>query len=156
MRKARFILILLFSAQFVFALGNEKENVWNTLLNDVKIKYAYSIKYNGLLPKPKFGKKLQALDGQIITIAGFFMPVDMTGDVFVLSYNPSNMCFFCNGAGIESIIELNPKEKWEARFNRLKTDNYFEVKGRLKLNAKDFEHLIYILDDVEFVRLISH
>ena len=148
-----FVYILTTSLLNAQNLTNDK--VWDLLLNDVKIRYFYSLKCNALLPKPKFGKELKKLNGQTITIRGFFLPVDITGDVFVLSYNPMNMCFFCTGDGLQTIIELNPLPEHLKRLKRLKTDNYFEVKGKLKLNADNDEHLIYILDDVEFVKLIK-
>jgi hypothetical protein len=66
-----------------------------------------------------------------------------------------NMCFFCTGDGLQTIVELNVLPEHLQRFKRLKTDSYFEVKGKLKLNADNYEHLIYILDDVEFVKLIK-
>lgn len=155
MRKIKFIFALLFFVQITNAQNKETSTTWDTLLNDVKVRYIYSVKYDALISKPKFGAQLQALNGQSITLRGFFMPIDMTGDLFVLSYNPSNMCFFCNGAGIESIVELNPAEDETKHFTKLKTDNYFEVEGTLRLNADDYDHLIYILDDVEFVELIK-
>ena len=150
-----FVFLQLKHAHTSFKPKVEKGSTWDILLNDVKVKYRYSVKYNALLPKPKFGSKLQAMNGKVITIRGFSLPVDMTGNVFVLSYNPSNMCFFCNGAGIESIIELNPEKDGLWRFKRLKTDNYYEVKGKLRLNVDDYDHLIYILDEAEFVQLIK-
>lgn len=67
-----------------------------------------------------------------------------------------NMCFFCTGDGLQTIIELNVLSEHLQRFKRLKTDNYFEVKGKFKVNADNYEHLIYILDEVEFVRLIKY
>jgi hypothetical protein len=73
------------------------------------------------------------------------MPVYLTGNVYVISFTPSNMCFFCNGAGIESIVELNTKEDSRKSFMKLKTDDYIEVKGRLRLNTDDYEHAIYIM-----------
>lgn len=154
------IKLLLLSVFIVTAFSLNAQNlsndkVWELLLNDVKIKYFYSLKYDALLPKPKFGEKLKTLNGQSITVRGFFLPVDITGNVFVLSYNPMNMCFFCTGDGLQTIIELNVLPEHLQRFKRLKTDNYFEVKGKLKLNADNYEHLIYILDDVEFVKLIK-
>ncbi len=154
MKKIRFVFVLLFFVPAVYSQGDQKNNLWDIILNDVKVRYAYSLKYDALLPKPRFGKKIKALEGEVVTLQGFFLPLDITGDIFVLSYNPSKMCFFCAGAGIESIIELNPKEDEIRRFKRLKTDSYFEVKGRLRLNAADYEHLIYILDEVEFIKLI--
>jgi hypothetical protein len=133
----------------------KKGSTWDILLNDVEVKHHYSEKYNALVPKPQFGSKLQEMNGKIITIRGFSLPVNVTGDVFVLSFNPSNRCFFCSGAGIESVIELNPKKEQVYHLKRLKTDDYHEVKGKLRLNATDYDHLIYILDEVEFVELIK-
>ncbi len=141
-----------------FSLNAKKKptnKVWDLLLNDVKIRYTYSLEYNALQPKPKFGKQVQELDGKTIIVKGFFLPLDVTGNIFVLSYNPMNMCFFCTGNGLQTIIELNVLPEHLRQFNRLRTDNYFEVKGKLRLNSDLSEHLIYILDEVEFVRLIK-
>jgi hypothetical protein len=152
------LFLLTVSLISVFSLNAQNisnDKVWDLLLNDVKIKYFYSLKYDALLPKPKFGEELKKLNGQSVTLRGFFLPVDITGNVFVLSYNPMNMCFFCTGDGLQTIIELNVMPEHLQRFKRLKTDNYFEVKGKLKLNADNYEHLIYILDNVEFVKLIK-
>jgi len=153
--KSILITISLISVFSLNAQNISNVKVWDLLLNDVKIKYFYSLKYDALLPKPKFGEELKKLNGQSITLRGFFLPVDITGNVFVLSYNPMNMCFFCTGDGLQTIIELNVLPEHLQRFKRLKTDNYFEVKGKFKLNADNYEHLIYILDDVEFVKLIK-
>ena len=153
--KLTILLVLFLTISSLKAQNLTNEKVWNLLLNDVKIKYFYSLKYDALLPKPKFGEELKKLNGQSITIRGFFLPVDITGNVFVLSYNPMNMCFFCTGDGLQTIIELNPLPEHLQRLKRLKTDNYFEIKGKLKLNADNYEHLIYIMDEVEFVKLIK-
>ena len=135
------------------SLTNDK--VWDLLLDDVKIRYYYSFKYDALLPRPKFGKELKKMDGQTISVKGFFLPVDITGNIYVLSYNPMNTCFFCTGDGLQTIIELNVSPDHLKRFKRLKTDNYFEIEGKLKLNANNSEHLIYIMDEVKFVKLIK-
>ena len=153
--KLLIFFIIILTTFSLNARNQSKYNVWNLLLNDVKIKYIYSLKYDALLPKPKFGKELKKLEGQTITIQGFFLPVDITGNIFVLSYYPMNMCFFCTGDGLQTIIELNVLPEHLQRFKRLKTDNYFEIEGKLKLNADNYEHLIYILDEVKFVKLIK-
>ena len=149
------IYIIILTTFSLNARNQSKENVWNLLLKDVKIGYIYSLKYDALLPKPKFGKELKKLDGQTITIKGFFLPLDLTGDLFVISYNPMSTCFFCTGAGLQTIIELNVLPEHLKKFKRLRTDNYFQVKGKLRLNTDTSEHLIYILDEVEFVQLIK-
>lgn len=145
-----FIIHLNASAQ-----ESKPKNIWDLLLNDVKIKYVYFTNYDTYLPKPKFGNQLKELDGQEITVKGFFLPVDVTGDVFVVSYNPTNMCFFCSASGIETILEINVREDQMSRFKRLKADNYIMVKGTLQLNNKNYEHLIYVLNDVELLQTIK-
>ena len=153
--KVLFLFVYMLTTSLLNAQNLTNDKVWDLLLNDVKIRYFYSLKYDALFPKPKFGKELKKINGQTITIRGFFLPVDITGNVFVLSYNPMNTCFFCTGDGLQTIIELNPLPEHLQRLKRLKTDNYFEIKGKLKLNADNYEHLIYIMDEVEFVKLIK-
>lgn len=148
------LLIYVFTAQ-VSGQVDTTNNVWKILLNDVKIKYVYAINYDTYLPRPKFGDELKKLDGKEITVNGFFLPVDVTGSVFVISYNPMNMCFFCTGSGIETIIEVNAKDEHINKFKRLKTDNYIKIKGVLKLNKDDYEHLVYILNNVELLEIIK-
>ncbi len=134
-------------------VGSDK--AWDLLLNDVKIKYVYAINFDTYLPRPKFGKDLKELDGQQVTIKGFFLPVDVTGSVFVVSYNPMKTCFFCTGSGIETIIEISPKADQQHKFKKLKTDNYIELNGVLQLNAKDYQHLVYVLNEAELVKVIK-
>jgi hypothetical protein len=133
----------------------DNDNIWDYLMHDVKIRYVYALNFNAYLPRPRFGSEIKKRSEQPIIIKGFFLPVDVTNSISVLSYYPMNMCFFCTGTGIETVIELHVKQGEERKFNRLKTDNYIEVKGALELNEKDFTRLIYILNDVELVRIIK-
>lgn len=126
---------------------------WNILLNDVRMRYRYSIEYNTFMQVPRFGSTVRALEGQEIVLRGFFLPADVTGDAFVLSHVPMQMCFFCAGAGIESVVELHSIVTHRMRFRRLSTDDFIEVRGRLKLNQDNLDHLIYILEDAELVRV---
>lgn len=127
---------------------------WNILLNDVRMRYRYSVEYNTFLQVPRFGNTLKQMDEQEIVLRGFFLPADVTGDAFVLSHVPMQMCFFCAGAGIESVVEIHSVVSHNIRFRRLSTDDFIEVKGRLRLNQDDLDHLIYILEDAELVRII--
>ncbi|MNL80290.1 hypothetical protein D3C87_2071030 [compost metagenome] len=56
-------------------------------------------------------------------------------------------CFFCGGAGPESIIELQFRKKKQ----RFRTDEVLTVRGKLALNANDVDHLNYILKDAEVI-----
>lgn len=154
----RTISTLLFCLYFVNVFAQtsyDNDKAWDLFLNDVKVKYKFSLKYQAFLPKPKFGEKLEEMNGKELTINGFYLPGDMTGYIFVLSLNPSTQCFFCSSAGIETIVEMNIEKDEMDRFERLKTDDFISIKGKLRLNDSDEEHLIYILDDVEFVRKIK-
>jgi len=124
---------------------------WNILLSDVKMRYRFSVDYGTFMQVPRFGESLKELEGQEITLRGFFLPTDVTGDSFVLSHVPMQMCFFCSGAGIETVIELQSLPTHVIRFRRLSTDDFIEVKGTLKLNTDDLDHLIYILEDAAFI-----
>ena len=96
---------------------------------------------------PTFGPSVNALKGKQIQIRGYMIPVDQENNIYVISAQPMSMCFFCGGAGPESIMELQLKDK------RLKfqTDAVKTVRGRLELNPDDIEHLNYILKNAEIV-----
>ncbi|NOU59920.1 hypothetical protein [Marinifilum caeruleilacunae] len=153
--KFLFVCLIIFASFSLKGQDLTNDKVWDLLLDDVKIRYYYSFKYDALLPRPKFGKELKKIDGQSIKVKGFFLPVDITGNIYVLSYNPMNTCFFCTGDGLQTIIELNVSPEYLRNFKRLRTDNYFEIEGKLKLNNNNSEHLIYIMDEVKFVKLIK-
>lgn len=124
-------------------------NVWNTLIKDIRIRYSYSYRHQTVMLIPRYGQSVQQLNGTQITLRGFFLQGDVTGGSLVLSYNPMNMCFFCTGTGLETVVELQPKSGELHRFLRLKTDDFIEVSGTLKLNSGDFTQLIYILQSAE-------
>jgi hypothetical protein len=64
------------------------------------------------------------------------------------------MCFFCNGAGPESVMEVVTKNG-DTKLKYMKTDKYIELTGILKLNKKDPNHLMYILNEAELVKIIN-
>jgi len=131
------------------------DKTWEVLLTDVRMRYRFSVEHNSFVQVPRFGNTLKALEGTEIVLQGFFLPADVTGDAFVLSFVPMQMCFFCAGSGIETVVELHASVSHQARFRRLNTDDFIEVRGRLKLNPNDLDHLIYILEDAELMRVVS-
>ena len=92
---------------------------------------------------PDFGRSVKDLEGKKVAIKGYMIPVDPDGNIYVISAQPMSMCFFCGGAGPESIVELQFRDKKQ----RFKTDAVKTVTGTLKLNSQDVEHLNYILED---------
>lgn len=129
-----------------------EDGLWELLLDDVNIRYRYSFRNEGFIPRPRFGDQLKALDSTQVSITGFFLPANITGSSFVISYYPMALCFFCSGAGIESVVVMYADERESRRFSNLRTDDFIEVRGRLELNDDVNQNLFYILHDAEFIR----
>jgi hypothetical protein len=149
--KKHFFIISLFALSHV--VFSQQVVTWQ-LLSKVKWYTAYIPSMDGYYDLPRFSKEIKALEGKLISIKGFYVPVDATGKIFALSANPSNMCFFCGGAGYESVMEIISKPD-NTDLRHIKTDKYIEVKGILKLNKSDQNHLMYILKEAELVTIIK-
>ncbi|MBW8242935.1 hypothetical protein K1F50_09000 [Muricauda oceani] len=91
---------------------------------------------------PEFSKHMKSLEGKKVAITGYFLNIDPSGKLFILSKNPMASCFFCGMGGPETAMELQFKSKPD--FN---TDDILYVTGTLKLNADDVQHFNYILTD---------
>lgn len=97
---------------------------------------------------PKFDEKIKSLEGMYFTLKGYYIPTEVQSDKWlVMSKVPMSQCFFCGGAGPESIAMINFKGKAP----RFKTDQVFTVRGKLRLNDSNLDELNFILDDSELV-----
>lgn len=114
----------------------------------------YDIKYEkakdnlGDYQKPVFSAAARSLNGKSITIPGYMIPNELAGskgNTFMFSSMPINACFFCGVGGPESVIEVNMKQPLSFK------DKPIELKGILRLNDKDPDKMIYILEQGEFV-----
>ena len=107
----------------------------------------YIKQYNEYFLVPQFDVKLKQLQGTEIDLQGHYIPFDLPVGSIVLSKNPYSSCFFCGGAGPETVAEINFKNKPP----KLKPDQVITVKGKLRLNDKDVEHMTFILDQAELI-----
>jgi hypothetical protein len=142
------ILSLLFSVVTLAFASNDYKTVRWWMLQDVTFEDVFDSMTEQYYLKPIFGDKVLALNNQLVQISGYIIPVDISSGMYVLSAYPFSACYFCGGAGPESVMQLKfkelPKEK-------LKTDDYITFKGRLKLNSTNYEDLNYILLNAEKV-----
>lgn len=120
-----------------------------TDLADVEFRKEYLEAFGAEYNLPRFGKDVQALDGQEVQISGYMLPLDGTGIQIVLSKFPFTSCYFCGNAGPETVIELWLKPEFMRRY---KMDSRLTFKGKLRLNTTDFLRLSYILVDAEEVK----
>ena len=124
-----------------------QEGSWKTLSKITFVK-----KYDELLgfkvDMPVFGDEVRKLDGKEITLKGYVIPVEgyKSHKEFVFSAYPYSMCFFCGGAGPETVMEVFSKEpiKYSA--------DPIIIKGKLKLNPNDINRLMYALHDAVLVK----
>ena len=98
---------------------------------------------------PTFPADLKAQVGKEIELEGYYLPVDVEGDAYIiLSKFPYAQCFFCGGAGPESIAEVTFKTKPR----KFEADEFIRIKGKLKLNDSDLEHGNFIVLDAVLVK----
>ncbi len=143
--KLPWILLLAISGAFV-SRPEVIAITWETL-TDITYTRKFNKQEEMYFMYPTFGNKVKALEGKTVSIKGYMIPVDETGEFYVISAKPMAQCFFCGGSGPESLIELEFRKKGR----RFKTDEIRTLKGVLKLNPEDVEHLNYILTGVEVV-----
>jgi len=123
------------------------ELTWQTL-SDVEFRDVYLEELQAYYWKPTFGPKVLESEGKDFFITGYVIPVDVDEDFYVLSRYPFANCFFCGGAGPETVVDL----QFPGRVPReYVTDERLTFAGTLKLNADDIYQMNYIITDaVEF------
>ncbi len=97
--------------------------------------------------RPRFSRGIKALEGEVIEIGGYLLPLDVSGEAFALSRYPFSACFFCGGAGLESVMNV-----WFVEVKRdYRLDQYVTLRGTLRLSDSGHD-LLYLLEDAKEVR----
>jgi uncharacterized membrane protein YcgQ (UPF0703/DUF1980 family) len=139
-----FLLMLLMTPAFSQA---EKE-IWKEFAK-TKFEPKYHEKIGEYVFYPTFTAELKALVGKEVALEGFYVPfAPENGNYIILSKFPMSQCFFCGVGGPESVAEVSFKEG--AR--DFKVDDLVTVKGKLKLNVDNAEHMNFILTDATVVK----
>ncbi len=142
--------LLIVFAFFVFsgtALQAQETNLWKTLS-----KITYEKKFDELLgfkvDVPVFAQEIKDLEGEMVEVSGYIVPVEgyKSHTEFVFSAYPYNMCFFCGGAGPETVMEVTSIEPVKYSTERVK------LRGKLLLNSDDINRLMYVLTDATLVK----
>lgn len=140
------LLIFTTSIGPLHAQSSTTNKMWKTL-SKVTFKKEYDEMLGFKVDVPVFSEQVNALNGKEIEIKGYIIPVEgyKGQKEFVFSAFPYNMCFFCNGAGPETVMEVYAKENIEY------TAEPIIIRGKLELNDSDINRLFYILEDATFV-----
>lgn len=139
----RWIVILFFVGAVNTLQAQGKTDTWD-MFAKTKFEPKYHEKLGEYLFYPNFTTDIKGLEGKEVTIQGYYVPFAPEDETYiVISKYPMSQCFFCGGGGPESVAEIN-FAKEPARFQQ---DDLITVKGKLKLNADNWEHMNFILTD---------
>ncbi len=136
------ILFLFVAFQSVYG---QTQIDWATLA-DVKFTQKFSEEIGLNYDEATFGRWLLPLNGKEVKISGYIIPLDGMGVSYVLSRNPNATCFFCGGAGPETVIELRLKP---SALKRYKIDERKTFKGILQMNRSNLNQMTYVLLEAE-------
>lgn len=144
MIKNAFFLLIFFLFSFTFA--QNPSDMWKTL-GKVTFKGGRDKSVGYDVQTPVFSPEVAALKGKVVTIKGYMIPMNESNGYFALSMKPYQTCYFCGGAGIETVMEVYSKKPIK------NTATPITLRGKLKLNDYDvINHLIYILEEAEVVK----
>ena len=117
---------------------------------DTRFKWQYAEEFGMEVETPIFNKKIEELEGKEITLTGHYLPLELDGERIIISKLPYASCFFCGGGvGQESVAEV----VFNTVQRPFRMDELITVKGRLKLNEDDYDHLVFILEDAKVIQL---
>lgn len=110
------------------------------VLSKVKFLSNFDKSTGEVIYQPVFGKEIESLEGKRIFLKGYIIPADLSGGKMTLSAFPYTSCYFCGGAGPESVIEIDAKEPIIYRMEKP-----IVIEGTLELNRDNPLRLMYIL-----------
>ncbi|MBI3220906.1 MAG: hypothetical protein HYZ44_15430 [Bacteroidetes bacterium] len=120
-----------------------------SLFAKTKFETKYNEKAAEYFLVPVFTTELKGLVGKEVALEGYYMPIDVEGNAYIiLSKYPYSQCFFCGAAGPESIAEVTFKVKPTSKFE---ADQFIRIKGKVKLNESDLEHGNFLVTDAVLI-----
>lgn len=136
--------MLFLSSPFIFAQQIDGFK----LFKKVRFEPAYANAYKSKLFVPNFDMEIRSYHGKEIYLTGYVIQHEVgIGEMILLSSKPFAQCFFCGGAGPETIAEVYLKG---GRKN-FPQDKILTVKGKLYLNENDPSHLFFWLKEAVIV-----
>ena len=118
--------------------------VWSKLAN---VEYEKSEDEYGEVYIPDFSDEIEGMENKEIILPGYIMPFEgmFSPKHIFLSSLPAAACYFCGSGGPESVAEVYMAEPIEF------TNEIVQIKGILKLNATDYNQMMYILDEARMI-----
>jgi hypothetical protein len=144
MKKTLFTVFVFLGVAAAYAQGLD---TWNVFAK-TKFQPKFHEEIGEYLFYPEFTTEVKKMEGKEITLEGFYVPFAPEGDDYIiLSKYPMSQCFFCGGGGPESVAEVN----FAKDPGSFKVDDLITVRGKLKLNTDDLDHINFIINDAVLV-----
>ncbi|MGW8122748.1 hypothetical protein ACV07N_08805 [Roseivirga echinicomitans] len=114
--------------------------LWKTL---TEVTYEISKDEYGDVYLPVFSKEIQEIEGLEVEVDGYIIPFEgmFKPTQLIISSLPISECFFCGSGGPETVMEITMKEQIKYTTKRVK------IRGKLYLNKKDPDNLMYMLKE---------
>ena len=139
----RTVVIMMLTLAAALANG-QSSTVWKDL---AQVTYKIGQDEFGELYIPVFGPSIKSMEGKVVEADGYIIPFEgmFKPEHIILSSLPLAECFFCGSGGPETVMEVMLKTPIKYTSKRVK------VRGKLTLNDKDPEKLMYILKEAELL-----
>lgn len=124
----------------------QQEDVWK-ILAEVGFERRPAEENGFEIESPRFSKRLWSFNGKVVRVKGYLIPMAELGgrQEYMLSALPFSQCYFCGGAGPETVVELQTKQP--IRF----VTRQITVEGILFLNDFDPDHHMYIIKNARVI-----
>ena len=140
------ISLCLFISSFTFGQTPETDDMYYwKILSKVKYKSNLDAESGEVIYTPVFSKSIEQYEGKTIFLKGYIIPAELSRGKMTLSAFPYSSCFFCGGAGPESVIELESSSPIIYRL-----DKPITLEGKLTLNRTDPLRLMYVLKNATY------
>ncbi len=142
-----FLILFIFCLGSMVVEGQGKEN-WKTLSKVVQVqKMVEEVGFE--MDVPVFSEQIKQLEGKTIELRGYILALEgiKAQSHFMFSLFPYDICFFCGGAGPETVVEAFVKNDKKLNYS----SKPVTIKGVLELNDSDINRHMYILREVVLV-----
>ena len=147
MKQIAIITILILSIFIPSEIFSQETLSWKTL-SDVSFRNEVDEATQTTKIIPNFGEQVKNYENKTVIIKGYFIPIDADNNFYVLSKFPYSSCFFCGGAGPETVVEL---EMDFVILYQMKMTEPIRFQGEFALNATDYDHCNYILKNAKLI-----
>lgn len=137
---------LILSIILLSGLQIQAQNTWVTL-SKVTYKKQFDEMMGMEVKTPEYSEDIIALQGKTVDVEGYIIPLkgERAQSHFMFSAYPYAMCYFCGGAGPETVMQvfMEGEEKIEYTSKKIK------LKGKLTMSYGDVNNMMYTLSKAE-------